>query len=321
MITLGLALPHYDGFFPDPSITGPARTRAALAYAQRAEAAGFHQLWVSDHLWLDPGDGRRRHTPDCWALLAALAASTHTIRLGSLVTPVPLRVPALLAHQVATVSDVAGPRLDVGLGAGWHATEFADAKRPFPPAAARLAAVEEAASTLRTRLGPSAPPLWIGGKRSGILALTARVADGWNMAWDPTPETFSQRHKTLLATAERHRTPGGLPPRSSVGLTTVLGADEEDLRRRWLRLRRWVPAGHLDTISFEHWRRRGLIGTPEQIRARLATWEQLGVDHIVCALGIPFGLFDDDQIELLAAAVQQSDRSPLPQAPSEEEVE
>jgi alkanesulfonate monooxygenase SsuD/methylene tetrahydromethanopterin reductase-like flavin-dependent oxidoreductase (luciferase family) len=304
MITFGLALPHYDGLFPTPGVTGADRTHAALSYAQRAETAGFHQVWVSDHLWLELADGDRRRSPDCWALLSAIAATTRGIRIGSLVTPAPLREPALLAHQVATVMDLAGPRLDVGLGAGWHAPEFADAGRPFEPNPQRLAAVEHTAAVLRSRLGPSAPPIWIGGKRTGILAVAARAADGWNLAWDPTPADYTRRLNTLLHAAGRERHDGSPPLLRSVGLTTVIGTDEADLRRRWNHLRNWVPGGHLDSVSFEDWRNRGLIGTPDEIRARLDAWADLGVDHVVCALGMPFGLFDDEQIDLLAAAAR-----------------
>lgn len=307
MITLGLALPHYDGLFPDPSIAGSARTRAALAYAERAEAAGFHELWVSDHLWLDAGDGRPRRSPDCWTLLAALATVTQHIRLGSLVTPAPLREPALLAHQIATASDIAGPRIDVGLGAGWHAAEFEDANVHFSSSTARLAAVEATANLLRTSLGYSAPPIWIGGKRSGILSVAGRVADGWNLAWDPSPYDFTRRLDTVLSAAGQRSSNSQAPLLRSVGLTTVIGKDEDDLLRRWRRLQQWVPAGHLDAVAFEAWRSRGLIGTPDEIRSRLLTWQHLGATHVVCAMGIPFGLFSDDQIEMLAEASTQTD--------------
>ncbi|MEU9481224.1 LLM class flavin-dependent oxidoreductase [Streptomyces sp. NPDC048191] len=307
MITIGLALPHYDGFFPTPEVTKAHRTRKALAYAQRAEQSGLHQVWVSDHLWLDVAPQDRRHSPDCWTLLAAIAATTSRIRLGSLVTPAPLREPELLVHQIATVADLAGERLAIGLGAGWNPAEFTAAGRPFPAAADRLASVERTAALIRTELGPTSPPVWVGGKRSGILGVAARVADGWNLAWNPTPADYRRCLARLNAAQPSQRT--SAPILRSVGLTTVIGTDEADLYQRWTKLRRWVPGGHLDGLPFDTWRSRGLIGTPDEVHNRLTAWENLGVDHVVCALGMPFGLFDDEQIDLLTAAARRAGAS------------
>ncbi|MGW7522991.1 LLM class flavin-dependent oxidoreductase [Streptomyces sp. NPDC054783] len=301
MITIGLALPHYDGFFPTSGVTGADRTHKALAYAQRAEQAGLHHLWVSDHLWLDVAPQDRRRSPDCWTLLAAIAATTCRVRLGSLVTPAPLREPELLVHQIATVADLAGERLDIGLGAGWNAAEFSAAGRRFPATADRLASVERTAALIRTELGPTAPQVWVGGKRSGILGVAARIADGWNLAWDPTPADY-RRCLARLNAPQPSVWRSTMPILRSVGLTTVIGTDEADLHERWTTLRRWVPGGHLDGLSFEAWRSRGLIGTPDEVHNRLTAWESLGIDHVVCALGMPFGLFDDEQIDLLATA-------------------
>jgi alkanesulfonate monooxygenase SsuD/methylene tetrahydromethanopterin reductase-like flavin-dependent oxidoreductase (luciferase family) len=87
----------------------------------------------------------------------------------------------------------------------------------------------------------------------------------------------------------------------SIGLTTLVGENENDLRRRWDRLRRWAPGGYLDSIRFETWRQRGLVGTPKEIRRRVQQWQGVGVSHIVCAFGMPFGIFDDEQLGLFAA--------------------
>lgn len=299
MITVGLALPHYDGLFPATDRKAVNRTRAALSFAHRAEESGFHTIWVSDHLWIDVAPGDRRRSPDCWMLLAALAATTDHIRIGSLVTAAPLRPPALLVHQIATVADLAPRRLDVGLGAGWNTAEFAAAAIPFPKTSDRLTLVENIAQQLRADLGPAAPPIWIGGKRGGILAVAARIGDGWNLAWDPAPEDFRKRLNFL----QKHRDPLGATPLLSIGLNTVIGTDEADLRQRWDRLRAWAPGDHLTRLGFDAWRRRGLIGTPEEIRARIFAWAELGVAHIVCALGMPFGLFEEEQVDLLAASV------------------
>jgi alkanesulfonate monooxygenase SsuD/methylene tetrahydromethanopterin reductase-like flavin-dependent oxidoreductase (luciferase family) len=275
------------------------RTQATLSTAHRAEEVGFHAVWVSDHLWLDVAPGDRRRSPDCWALLAALAATTDRIRIGSLVTAAPLRPPALLSHQVATVVDLAQGRLDVGLGAGWNTAEFTAAAIPFPDTASRLTLVEDIAQQIRTDLGPTAPPIWIGGKRSGILAVAGRIGDAWNLAWDPTPEDFRRR----LARLQERRATNSTPMLLSVGLTTVIATDEADLRQRWDRLQAWAPGDHVTRLGFDAWRRRGLIGTPDEVRARAAGWADLGVAHIVCALGMPFGLFEEKQIDLVAAAL------------------
>src|SRR5206468_12692201 len=85
-LKLGLALPHYDFSFP---AGGPATFQRVAEYAARAERLGFHQLWVSDHFWLDltryGGPPGRQGSPECWVTLAGLAMVTNTVRLGSLV--------------------------------------------------------------------------------------------------------------------------------------------------------------------------------------------------------------------------------------------
>ncbi|MGH3626859.1 MAG: LLM class flavin-dependent oxidoreductase [Sciscionella sp.] len=293
MITLGIALPHYDRLFPDPAVTGAERTRRAVAYAQRAEQLGFDQIWVSDHRWLDLAD-QRAGSPDCWTLLAAIAATTTRIRLGSLVTNAALRDPVTLAHQVATVADIAGARLDAGLGAGWQASEFPR----LPPVADRLLAVERSASKIRS-LTAGTVPIWVGGKRRGILEAAARVAEGWNYAWDPSAMQYARRKDTLRAAMLA----AGREPqlmKKSVGLTTLIGVDEPDLRWRWERLRSRAPGGHLAKADFDVWRHPRLVGTPDEIRRKIGEWDNRGVTHIVCGLGIPFGLFDDEQLDLLS---------------------
>ncbi|WP_046469447.1 LLM class flavin-dependent oxidoreductase [Allosalinactinospora lopnorensis] len=302
MTTFGLALPHYDALFPQHAVTGAHRTQAALDYAHHAEENGFTEVWVSDHLWLDLDAGPRRRSPDCWTLLAALAAATRRIRLGSLVTNASLRHSALFTHQVATVCDIAGDRVDVGLGAGWSAPEFTELTGTVPPVQERLQAVEHSADSVRHHLGADAPPIWVGGKRRGILTTAARIADGWNLAWDPTPQTYRHRSRMFAnAAKEAGRDASGIS--HSVGLTTFLGSDEDDLHRRWRHLQRWVPGGYLDNANFDAWRKRGLIGTPEEVRHRITQWKELGVSHIVCAFGIPYGICDDEQLNLFTKTI------------------
>lgn len=305
MITLGMALPHYDRLFPTD--LGGATTTLALSYARRAEEAGLHQLWVSDHLWVDVAAHDRRRSPDCWSLLAAIAATTQHIRIGSLVTPAPLRRPAQLLAQISAVLDLAPDRLDVGLGAGWHAQEFAACDLVLPTTAERLASIDSLAALIRSTWGTAGPPICVGGKRSGILRTAGRVGDSWNLAWDPTPDDFTARLKRVRRVAAAAGRTAEVPT-ATVSMTTIIARDENHLLECWLRLRRWVPGGHLDGVSYEEWRRRGLIGTEDQVAERITMWGELGVDHIVCALGMPFGLFDDEQITLLGDMAERSTR-------------
>ena len=92
---------------------------------------GFDSVWVCDHLYGIP----MPNLPifEAWSELAAVAALTDRVELGTLVTPVFFRNPAVLAKQVATIDHVSNGRTVVGLGSGWFATEFESYGLPFPP--------------------------------------------------------------------------------------------------------------------------------------------------------------------------------------------
>src|SRR6266536_153288 len=140
---LGLALPHYDQGFPD---AGPANFERVAGYAERAEAIGLSQLWVSDHFWLNldryGGPPARRGSLECWTTLSALAVRTRRVRLGSLVMAVGFRSPTLLAKMAATLDQLMGGRLDLGLGACWT---------PCSPAARLRSPTADAITTRTTR--------------------------------------------------------------------------------------------------------------------------------------------------------------------------
>src|SRR6266508_4397268 len=259
---LGLALPHYDQGFPD---AGPATFERVAGYAERAEAIGLSQLWVSDHFWLNldryGGPPARRGSLECWTTLSALAVRTRRVRLGSLVMAVGFRSPTLLAKMAATLDQLMGGRLDLGLGAGWNEDEFRENDLPFPPPGERLAMLEEALGVLDALLtggeapvsysgrhyhahnaqvipGPvqrPRPPLWVGGGGDRLLGVVARAADGWNVCWAITPERYDQRLKVLGAACDRAgRSVGEV--RRSVGLATLIGRDADDLVERWRRM-------------------------------------------------------------------------------------
>lgn len=170
-----------------------------LDSARRLDAAGYDAVWCWDH-FISRG---RRTNPvlEQWTTLAAAASVTSRIGVGSFVTNVMSRHPAVLARMAATVQQLTGGRLMLGLGAGGDATEHQAYGIPFPAIAERVARLEEAVSVLRAlwtggpvtvegRFYPlrdafafprpePAPPILIGvGSRAGIR-LAARIGDGW----------------------------------------------------------------------------------------------------------------------------------------------
>ena len=148
-----------------------------LEYARRTEELGFDVLLAADHL------GAAAPFP----LLAAAAAVTQRLRLGTYVINVPFWNPALLAREFATVDVISGGRVDVGLGTGHMKSEFDAAGIPwdgFNARADRLAAVVDELNRLFADGGQQPlpvqrprPPLLIGGTSDRLLSLAAEHAD------------------------------------------------------------------------------------------------------------------------------------------------
>ena len=113
-----------------------------LALADACERAGLDGLFRSDH-YLSVIGRRERASHDAIATLAALAARTERIRLGTLVSPVTFRHPSVLAKSVATIDHVSGGRVELGLGAGWNEGEHAAYGFDFPPLGIRMELLEE----------------------------------------------------------------------------------------------------------------------------------------------------------------------------------
>jgi alkanesulfonate monooxygenase SsuD/methylene tetrahydromethanopterin reductase-like flavin-dependent oxidoreductase (luciferase family) len=173
------------------------------ALASACERSGVETMFRSDH-YMTMSD-QRRGSLDAWSTIAALAAVTSTLRLGTLVSPVTFRHPSLLAKAVVTADHVSGGgRIELGLGAGWFEGEHAAYGFEFPPDNVRMQMLSEQLEMVRFAWGDSAftmegehysvqdldalpkpittPRLLLGGgggRRS--LALAARYADEYNV--------------------------------------------------------------------------------------------------------------------------------------------
>lgn len=116
-----------------------ARFADLQGLAQEAENLRLDSLWVRDHLlYRDAVYGE----VGCWeafTVLSALAASTSSITLGTLVAAIPFRNPALLAKMAGTIQEISQGRFILGLGCGWHRAEFESFGYPYDCRVARFA--------------------------------------------------------------------------------------------------------------------------------------------------------------------------------------
>src|SRR3989442_6189821 len=124
----------------------------ARAAAVEFDRLGFDSVWVCDHLYSVPMPTLPIF--EAWSELAAVAAITERVELGTLVTPPFFRNPAVLAKQVATIDHISGGRTIVGLGGGGFASEVEAYGCPFSSLGARLRALEGNPPNLRRVLDP-----------------------------------------------------------------------------------------------------------------------------------------------------------------------
>src|SRR5215469_11305654 len=117
------------------------------ALADACEEHGVETLFRSDH-YISQADEAGRVAHDAWTTLAALAARTSKLRLGTLVSPVTFRAPALLANAAATVDHVSGGRIELGIGAGWMEREHQAFGFAFPETSIRVEMLAEEAEII-----------------------------------------------------------------------------------------------------------------------------------------------------------------------------
>jgi alkanesulfonate monooxygenase SsuD/methylene tetrahydromethanopterin reductase-like flavin-dependent oxidoreductase (luciferase family) len=208
-----------------PEAERVVRWPEVAAMARAAEEVGFESIWLGDHL-LYRGDGREERGPwEVWTQLAALAAVTSRVRLGPLVACASFHPPGLIAKMAASVDDVSGGRLVLGLGAGWNQTEYRAFGLPYDH---RVSRFEESFEIVRRVLAgeratvdgrfwqaedlvlmpPPARriPLMIGSNGERMLSIALPHVDWWNTWYDRygnTVEGFAELNAFVTAAAER----------------------------------------------------------------------------------------------------------------------
>jgi alkanesulfonate monooxygenase SsuD/methylene tetrahydromethanopterin reductase-like flavin-dependent oxidoreductase (luciferase family) len=250
-----------------------------LALAEACEEHGIDSMFRSDH-YLSLADPDRVAS-DAWTLLGALAARTERLRLGTLVSPVTFRHPAVVAKAAATVDHVSGGRVEVGMGAGWMDDEHERFGIPFPETTERVRLFAEHLEHVDRQLRDDPlvvqkprPPLIVGGSAArGTAEPAVRFADEYN-TYGVDPEEAGRRRRKLDEGCERHgRDPASLP--FSVMTPFVLGRDHA---RRFVEV--FPNAGPADEW-YEELRRRGLAGGPVDLVDGLREFEAQGVERVM----------------------------------------
>ena len=250
-----------------------------LALAEACERHGIGTLFRSDH-YLSQIDGSRPAT-DAWTLLAALAARTSTLRLGTLVSPVTFRHPAVVAKAAATVDHLSGGRVEIGIGAGWMVEEHERFGLAFPETAERLRMLTQQLEHVDRQLREDPltvqrprPPLIVGGSAGrGTADQAARFADEYN-TFGVDPDEAARRRRKLDEACERYgRDPASL--RFSVMTPFLLGRDHA---KRFVEV--FPSAGSADA-AFAELRRRGLAGSTVDLMDGLRAFEAAGVERVM----------------------------------------
>jgi alkanesulfonate monooxygenase SsuD/methylene tetrahydromethanopterin reductase-like flavin-dependent oxidoreductase (luciferase family) len=293
------------------------------ALADLVERNGFEGLFRSDHYFSSEGVSGVGAT-DAWAVLAALAARTTTLRLGTLVSPVTFREPAVLARAALTVDLISDGRAEIGMGAGWWEEEHTRFGLPFYDVDRRWEMLEEqvpivhglftedrftfqgqhyqldGADQLPRSVQRPRPPLILGGTAVGprMQALIGAYADEFNTVGGTTARVAERFTRARAAVAAAGREQGSLV--TSLMTWMFVGRTEAEYLDRLRRAHALDPTAG----PFEAYRADieadCIVGTPKQAIDRLNEYATVGVQRVF----LNHELYDDaDMVELVATDV------------------
>ncbi len=301
--TQGRAAARLDlGFFL-PTLTDVPRGTTLgwkdhLAMVRAAEAAGFDSIWIADETLFTFDDAPPMGWWECWTTLSAVAAATARARVGTLVTCTNYRNPALIARMAATVDEISGGRLVLGLGAGYSERQFRAFGFPTDHLVGRF---EESLSIIHGLLRdghvtmegrfqraehavlfppgprPGAIPIMAGGTGPSIMRLAATYADAWNL-WLMGGECSVERAAQFLGALDRACSEVGRDPATLKRSAAIMVALTDEP----------VFVGSRD------WAAGALHGTPVALAEQLRRFQARGFDEVqVCVAPATVGAVED----------------------------
>jgi F420-dependent oxidoreductase-like protein len=313
MIRLGLQIPS----FTYPDVPDDRLFERIAGIAVTAEGAGFDSIWVMDHLYQIPFVGPVTDPMlESYTLLAGIAARTSRVGLGTLVTGVTYRNPALLAKIVTTLDIVSSGRAILGIGAAWNEDEHRGYGFDFPPVRERMERLEEALQICRAMFTEETPsfkgqhyridgvlnhprpvrpggiPILVGGSgEQRTLRLVAKYADACNLFGDiPTI-----RHK--LEVLERHCQDVGRDPaeitKTRLG-PLVIGANQAEAERKG------VATREIRGWSEDQYRAMVVSGDPDEVAKQARAFLDAGLDGLIFNMR---DVYDVDSVALAGKAL------------------
>lgn len=302
-IRFGVTLPQIKRTWDEAS-------RAAKAFDQ----LGYDHVWVCDHVYGVPAP--QLPILEAWSQLAAIAAITDRVELGTLVTPPFLRNPAMLAKQIATIDQISNGRVIAGLGSGWFEAEFVGTGNAFPSLPERLDALEEEVQILRLlweeevstfsgkhfRLNQAVcepkpvrrTPILIGGAgEKRLIPMAARYADIWNNPAMAQAELGSKVKVLQQSCAAAGRDPAEIEVSQQC---TVIIAPNSRVAEAAIGKAIKIYGEHMGKSIAEH----GIWGEPDQVIGHIQRHIDLGCTSFLIEF---FGRDTVEPAELFAESV------------------
>lgn len=300
-LKVGVQLPEIEWVAPWSELKRMAVT---------AESLGYDSIWVGDHLLYRGAKGEAKGPWEAWTLMAAIAAVTERVEIGPLVACTSFHAPGMIAKKAATLEEVSGGRLILGLGAGWNEPDYSAFGFPYDH---RVSRFEEAFTIIRRLLhgeeidfegtyyqvkdsiivppGPRAggPPLMVGSAGQRMLDITVPYIQSWNAwyAWfDNEPAKLQPWLDKLDAACER----AGRDP-SEIERTVAIYVAQPDGKGR-------------NVLNDEDEAVKPLTGSPEAMADTLRAYADLGVGHVQLVMDP----ITAESIEAFAPVLEELDR-------------
>jgi len=285
---IGYLLPTRERIMAGTPETGPL-----LRLAEQAEDLGFSSVWIGDSLTARP-----RHEP--LAVLAAVAARTRRIMLGTAVLLPALRNPVLLAHQVATLDQLSEGRFILGVGIAADApsirAEFQAAGVPFEKRVGRMLEglrlcralwtgekvdwsgrwIVEGGSIGPTPYRPGGPPIWLAGSTPGALERVGKYFGGW-FPIDTDPAAWHAKWAEIGA----HARAAGRDPSALSGAMYLTVALDDNAARAEENLMAYLTGYYGPRAASVRRRQASYVGPASGLAAFLDGYAKAGVGHLI----------------------------------------